>query len=104
MLELPTSQFFAGFRLKELDEVDATAPSAMQKLGLGFKGLLWFVFLLWPYMTFGLVCSFGAQLLIWSDSDPFASPFDIKVAERISSGGTRALGVCVLTISLGVHP
>ncbi|EKU20316.1 membrane protein, partial [Nannochloropsis gaditana CCMP526] len=60
-----TSQFFAGFQLRELDDSNMnTFLKDTGKIQKTLRTLLWFAYLLWPYIGFGIFSSILAQLLL----------------------------------------
>lgn len=42
-----------------------------------FRGFLWFIAILWPYMAFGLLCSSAAQFLVDQASIGNGAPLDV---------------------------
>jgi hypothetical protein len=120
LLEEPPSQFFADFRLRELDENDAAAFNSDRVFGIGcvcirvnvstnyrlaplltqyqyptsrFRGFLWFISLLYPYMGVGLLCSITARVLATQAGNPDAAPLDV-----LELGDFKALHGLVGTI------
>ncbi|GAB5034670.1 Hypothetical protein NocV09_02001190 [Nannochloropsis oceanica] len=81
----PTSQFFAGFRLRELDETNqSTFLKEAGRVQQGLRGLVWFAYLLWPYIGFGIFCSLIAQVIVYNrnglsaEDATYLTPLDVK--------------------------
>lgn len=77
LLETSPSQFFAGFRLRELDEGDSAMLDGERTIGISLRGLLWFLTLLYPFMGLGLLCSSGAQYMAGQAGNPSGAVLDI---------------------------